>query len=162
MNKQEIQNQLNLLKNFTGDANNLHEILTNYESLLKEKLKELNFIIVGTRWMENACQAGVNGTNFYLDVTTGEKWTTDDLYLGLKPYLDTELNITENDKEITVEIADERNKFKVEEIYQYLKDRIKDTPYKKQGANYNMKIRILFDNQGDWPDNKGYRNALEG
>jgi hypothetical protein len=161
MNKDEIKNQLSLLKTFTGDANELNILLTNYKSLLEEKLKELNFIKVSTKWMENACQAGIDGTNLYLDITTGYKWTTDNLYLAIKPYLNKELNIN-NRKEISIEIAEERNIFNVEEIYQYLKDSINDTPYKKQGANYNMKIRILFDNQGDWPDNTGYRNHLEG
>lgn len=161
MNKEEIKSQLQLIEDFTGDANDLHEILTNYESLLQEKLKELNFIKLTTKWMDNACQAGYNGINIYLDVTTGEKWTQDDLYTYLKPYLAKELNIT-NQKEISLEINFDEEKFKVKEIYQYLKDRINDTPYIKQGANYNMKIRILFDNQGDWPDNTGYRNHLEG
>lgn len=162
MNKEEIKSQLSLLKDFTGDANDLHTILTNYESLLNEKLKELNFIKVTTKWIDNACQAGYDGINLYLNITTGEKWTNEDLYTSLKPYLDTALNITKNDKEISVEIDCVNEKFNVQEIYQYLKDRINDTPYNKQGANYHMKIRILFDNQGDWPDNTGYRNHLEG
>lgn len=158
----EIKKQLDILKTFTGDSNELSEILTNYKSLLEEKLEKCNFIDVQCEWMDNACSSGFDGINIYINILTGRIFTNDELFNHLKPILDSQLGIKPADKEIKVYMmdGDESETFNVQEIYQYLKDRIIDTPYKEYGSSYQMKMRILFDNQGLWPDNTHRRNEL--